>query len=125
MEIKAIRTEADYRAALQEVSALVDLDPAVDSPDGERLEVMGALVQAYEAKHYPIDPPDPIEAIKFRMDQAGMTVKDLVPYIGSLNRVYEVLSYKRPLSLNMIRRLSEGMRIPAEVLIRAPVPVAA
>lgn len=125
MEIKAIRTEADYRAALQEVSALVDLDPAVDSPDGERLEVMGALVQAYEAKHYPIDPPDPIEAIKFRMDQAGMTVKDLVPYIGSLNRVYEVLSYKRPLSLNMIRRLSEGMHIPAEVLIRAPVPVAA
>ena len=86
---------------------------------------MGALVQAYEAKHYPIDPPDPIEAIKFRMDQAGMTVKDLVPYIGSLNRVYEVLSYKRPLSLNMIRRLSEGMHIPAEVLIRAPVPVAA
>ena len=125
MEIKAIRTEVDYRAALQEVSALIDLDPAVDSPDGERLEVMGALVQAYEAKHYPIDPPDPIEAIKFRMDQAGMTVKDLVPYIGSLNRVYEVLSYKRPLSLNMIRRLSEGMRIPAEVLIRASVPVAA
>ena len=125
MEIKAIRTEADYRAALQEVSALIDLDPAVDSPDGERLEVMGTLVQAYEAKHYPIDPPDPIEAIKFRMDQAGMTVKDLVPYIGSLNRVYEVLNYKRPLSLNMIRRLSEGMRIPAEVLIRAPVPVAA
>ena len=125
MEIKAIRTEANYRAALQEVSALVDLDPAVDSPDGERLEVMGALVQAYEAKHYPIDPPDPIEAIKFRMDQAGMTVKDLVPYIGSLNRVYEVLSYKRPLSLNMIRRLSEGMHIPAEVLIRARVPVAA
>jgi len=125
MEIKAIRTEADYRAALQEVSALIDLDPAVDSPDGERLEVMGTLVQAYEAKHYPIDPPDPIEAIKFRMDQAGMTVKDLVPYIGSVNRVYEVLNYKRPLSLNMIRRLSEGMRIPAEVLIRAPVPVAA
>jgi len=125
MEIKVIRIEADYRAALQEVSALIDLDPAVDSADGERLEVMGALVQAYEAKHYPIDPPDPIEAIKFRMDQAGMTVKDLVPYIGSLNRVYEVLSYKRPLSLNMIRRLSEGMHIPAEVLIRAPVPVAA
>ena len=125
MEIKAIRTEADYRAALQEVSALIDLDPAVDCPDGERLEVMGTLVQAYEAKHCPIDPPDPIEAIKFRMDQAGMTVKDLVPYIGPLNRVYEVLTYKRPLSLNMIRRLNEGMGIPAEVLIRASVPVAA
>lgn len=120
MEIKAIRTEADYLAALCEVSALIDLDPAADTPEGERLDVMGTLVQAYEAKHYPIDPPDPIEAIKFRMDQSGMTVKDLVPYIGSLNRVYEVLSYKRSLSLNMIRRLSEGLHIPAEVLIREP-----
>ena len=125
MEIKAIRTEADYLAALQEVSALIDIDPAVDSPDGERLDVLGTLVQAYEAKHYPIDPPDPIEAIKFRMEQSGMTVKDLVPYIGSLNRVYEVLSCKRSLSLNMIRRLSEGLNIPAEVLIRESEPIAA
>ena len=125
MEIKAIRTEADYLAALREVSALIDLDPASDSPEGERLEVLGTLVQAYEAKHYPIDPPDPIEAIKFRMDQSGLSVKDLVPYIGPLNRVYEVLSYKRPLSLNMIRRLSEGLHIPAEVLIRAPIAAAA
>ena len=118
MEIKAIRTEADYLAALREVSALIDLDPAADAPEGERLDVLGTLVQAYEAKRYPIDPPDPIEAIKFRMEQSGMTVKDLVPYIGSLNRVYEVLSYKRSLSLNMIRRLSEGLHIPAEVLTR-------
>lgn len=125
MEIKAIRTEADYLGALREVSTLVDLDPAVDSSDGERLDVLGTLVQAYEAKHYPIDPPDPIDAIKFRMDQSGMTVKDLVPYIGSLNRVYEVLSYKRALSLNMIRRLSDGLRIPAEVLIRQSEPVPA
>ncbi len=125
MEIKAIRTEADYLAALREVSALIDLDPASDSPEGERLEVLGTLVQAYEAKHYPIDPPDPIEAIKFRMDQSGLSVKDLVPYIGPPNRVYEVLSYKRPLSLNMIRRLSEGLHIPAEVLIRAPIAAAA
>jgi len=125
MEIKAIRTEADYLAALGEVSALIDLDPAADSHEGERLDILGILVQAYEAKHYPIDPPDPIEAIKFRMDQSGLSVKDLVPYIGPLNRVYEVLSYKRPLSLNMIRRLSEGLNIPAEVLIRVPVPVAA
>ena len=79
---------------------------------------MGTLVQAYEAKHYEIDPPDPIEAIKFRMEQSGMKVKDLVPCIGSLNRVYEVLSCKRSLSLNMIRRLSERPHIPAEVLIR-------
>ncbi|TSA08140.1 MAG: transcriptional regulator [Comamonadaceae bacterium] len=125
MEIKAIRTEADYLAALREVSALIDLDPAADDPEGERLDVLGTLVQAYEAKHYPIDPPDPIEAIKFRMEQSGMTVKDLVPYIGSLNRVYEVLSYKRSLSLNMIRRLSEGLHIPAEVLIRESEPLAA
>jgi len=118
MEIKAIRTEADYLAALQEVSTLIDVDPAADSPDGERLDVLGTLVQAYEARHYPIDPPDPIEAIRFRMEQSGMTVKDLVPYIGPLNRVYEVLSYKRSLSLGMIRRLSDGLHIPAEVLIR-------
>jgi len=120
MEIKAIRTEADYLGTLREVSALIDLDPAADSPEGERLDVLGTLVQAYEAKHHPIDPPDPIEAIKFRMDQTGMTVKDLVPYIGPLNRVYEVLSYKRSLSLSMIRRLSDGLHIPAEVLIREP-----
>ena len=120
MEIKAIRTEADYLAALREVSDLIDLDPAIDDPEGERLEVLGTLVQAYEARHYPMDPPDPIEAIKFRMEQSGMTVKDLVPYIGPLNRVYEVLAGKRSLSLGMIRRLSEGLHIPAEVLIREP-----
>lgn len=125
MEIKAIRTEADYLAALAQVSALIDLDPALDTSDGERLDVLGTLVQAYEARHFPIDPPDPIEAIKFRMDQAGMSVKDLVPYIGPLNRVYEVLAYKRPLSLNMIRRLSDGLHIPAEVLIRESESIAA
>jgi len=124
MEIKFIRTEEDYLAALSEVSALIDLDPSADSPEGERLDVLGLLVQAYESKHYPIDPPDPIEAIKFRMDQSGMTVKDLVPYIGPLNRVYEVLAHKRSLSLNMIRRLSDGLHIPAEVLIRELEPVA-
>lgn len=125
MEIRAIRTESDYLAALQDVSALIDLDPVADSPEGERLEVLGTLIQAYEAKHCPIGPPDPVEAIKFRMDQSGMTVKDLVPYIGPLNRVYEVLAYKRSLSLSMIRRLSEGLHIPAEVLIRESDAVAA
>ncbi len=125
MEIKAIRTEEDYLAALREVSDLIDMDPSENSYEGDRLNVLGTLVQAYEAKHYPIDPPDPIEAIKFRMEQSGMTVKDLVPYIGPLNRVYEVLSYKRTLSLNMIRRLSEGLRIPAEILIRESESVAA
>jgi HTH-type transcriptional regulator/antitoxin HigA len=125
MEIKAIRTEVDYLAALRDVSALIDLDPAADSPEGERLDVLGTLVQAYEVKHFPIDLPDPIEAIKFRMEQSGMTVKDLVPYIGPLNRAYEVLSGKRSLSLNMIRRLSDGLHIPAEVLIREPEAMAA
>ena len=117
MEVKAIRTEADYFDALRQVSALIDLDPDHDSPEGERLDVIGTLVQAYEAEHYPIDPPDPIEAIRFRMDQSGMMVKDLVPFIGPLNRVYEVLARKRPLTLHMIRRLNKGMGIPAEVLI--------
>ena len=118
MEIKAIRTEKDYLAALRDLSALIDSDPSPDTPEGERLDVLGTLVQAYEAKHHPIDPPDPIDAIKFRMEQSNLTAKDLVPYIGPLNRVYEVLNYKRSLSLNMIRRLSDGLHIPAEVLIR-------
>jgi len=117
MQVKAIRTDADYREALRQVSILIDLDPEQDSADGERLDVMGTLVQAYEAAHYPIDPPDPIEAIRFRMDQSGMGVKDLVPFVGPLNRVYEVLARKRPLTLHMIRRLHKGMGIPAEVLI--------
>ena len=125
MEIKAIRTEQDYLAALREVSALIDFDPSLDTPEGERLDVLGTLVQSYESKHYPIDPPDPVDAIKFRMEQSGMTVKDLVPYIGTLNRGYEVLSHKRSLSLSMIRRLSEGLKIPAEVLIRESEPAAA
>lgn len=117
MEVNAIRTDADYRAALREVSALIDLDPDRESPEGERLEVIGTLVQAYEAEHYPVDPPDPIEAIRFRMEQSGLGVRDLVPYIGPLNRVYEVLARKRPLTLHMIRRLNKGLGIPADVLI--------
>lgn len=117
MQVKAIRTEADYLEALRQVSELIDLDPERDSPEGERLEVIGTLVQAYEAEHHAITPPDPIEAIRFRMEQSGMSVKDLVPFIGPLNRVYEVLSRKRPLTLNMIRRINKGLGIPAEVLI--------
>jgi HTH-type transcriptional regulator / antitoxin HigA len=113
-----IRTEADYLEALKEVSALINIDPEIDSVDGNRLDVLGTVVQAYEAMHCPIDPPDPIDAIKFRMEQSGMTVKDLVAYIGPINRVYEVLARKRPLSLNMIRKLSKGLHIPADVLIR-------
>ena len=125
MNIHPIRTPADYKATLRDVSLLMERDPDLGTADGDRLDVLVTLVQAYEAKHHSIDPPDPVEAIKFRMEQAGLTVKDLVPYIGPLNRVYEVLAYKRPLSLGMIRRLADGLRIPAEVLIRESEVVAA
>ena len=117
MEIRPIHNEADYKASLLEISTLMDLDPDAGSPDGDRLDILATLVQAYEAKHYPIDPPDPIEAIKFRMEQGGLSVKDLVPLIGNSNRVYEVLGRKRALTLPMIRRLHKQLGIPAEVLI--------
>jgi HTH-type transcriptional regulator/antitoxin HigA len=122
MEIQPIRNEADYREALRIVSRLVDEDPDPSSPDGEMLDVMATLVQAYEAKHYPIEPPDPIEAIRFAMEQHGLTVKDLVPMLGNTNRVYEILNRKRPLTLAMIRRLNQHLEIPAEILIRDPNP---
>lgn len=118
MNIHPIRTEADYRAALKEISALVDLDPPLDSPEGERLDILATLAEAYEAKHFPIGLPDPIEAIKFRMEQGGLTIADMPVYLGNRNRVYEELNRKRPLSLAMIRRLYDGLQIPAEVLIR-------
>ncbi|WP_208513257.1 helix-turn-helix domain-containing protein [Variovorax paradoxus] len=115
MEIQPVKNESSYRAALAAIEGLMMAKR--DTPEGDRLDVLVTLVQAYEAKHHPIDPPDPIEAIKFRMDQSGMGVKDLVPFIGPLNRVYEVLARKRPLTLHMIRRLNKGMGIPADVLI--------
>lgn len=117
MEIRPIHNDVDYRATLKEISALMDLDPDLGTPDGDRLDILSTLVQAYEAKHHPIGAPDPIEAIKFRMDQEGLSIKDLEPLIGKPNRVYEVLNRKRPLTLAMIRRLHKGLRIPAEVLI--------
>ena len=118
MEIRPIRTEADYNAALHEVSACFEHEPEPGTPEGDRFEIMLTLVEAYEAKHFPIDPPDPVEAIEFRMEQAGLSAKDLVPAIGRLNRVYEILNRKRPLTLNMIRKLHETLGIPAESLIR-------
>lgn len=118
MDIRPIHTKADYKAALKMISALVDADPKRGTPDGDRLEVLGALLVAYEAKHYPIELPDPIEAIKFRMEQQGLSAKDLQPMIGGLNRVYEVLNRKRPLSLAMVRRLHSSLGISAECLIR-------
>lgn len=126
MEIRPIHSEDDYKAALREVSAYFDSEPAPGTPDGDRFEILLTLVEAYEAKHYPIDLPDPVEAIKFRMDQAGLTPKDLVPAIGRLNRVYEILNRKRPLTLNMIWKLHQQFGIPAECLIQPPkLPLAA
>jgi HTH-type transcriptional regulator/antitoxin HigA len=118
MEIRPIHTEADYQAVLRDISACFDDEPEPGTPDGDRFEVMLTLVEAYEARHFPIDLPDPVDAIKFRMEQAGLTPKDLVPAIGRLNRVYEILARKRPLTLNMIWRLHEKFGIPAESLIR-------
>ena len=117
MEITPIRTEKNYRAALRIVSTLVDQEPSPDSPEGERLDVLSTLIEAYERKHHPIDLPDPVKAIKFRMDQAGLSVKDLEPMIGQPNRVHEVLNHKRPLTLRMIRNLNKSLGIYAEVLI--------
>jgi HTH-type transcriptional regulator / antitoxin HigA len=117
MDIQPIRTEADYKAALQKISVLMASDPAPGTAKGDRLDILTTLVQAYEARHIPIGAPDPVEAIKFRMEQSGLTVKDLEPIIGRSNRVYEVLNRKRPLTLAMIRRLHRSLGIPADVLI--------
>lgn len=120
LTLRPLRTEADYRAALLRAEALFDLpeEPDPDSELGAYFDALVTLIEAYERKHYPIPASDPIEAIKFRMEQQGLTPKDLQPMIGGLNRVYEVLAGKRPLSINMVRRLHAQLGIPAEVLIR-------
>jgi len=123
VEVRPIRTPEDYQAMLAAVSALIDLDPEPESPEGERLEVLGTLVEAWEARHYPMAPPSPIEAVKFYMDQKNLAVADMEPYIGPRNRVYQVLKGTRPLTMPMIRRLM-SLGIPAESLIGAPEPVA-
>jgi HTH-type transcriptional regulator/antitoxin HigA len=116
MDIRPIKTEEDYRATLREVESL--MRAATDSPEGERLDVLVTLVEAYERQHFPLDLPDPVEAIKFVMEQRGLTVKDLEPMIGHSNRVYEILNHKRPLTLKMIWNLHQGLGIPAECLIK-------
>ena len=118
MDIKPIKTDVDYRAALKEIGRLMVAEP--DTPEGEKLDVLVTLVEAYEQKHYPLDLPDPVEAIKFEMEQKGLTIKDLEPMIGKSNRVYEVLNHKRSLTLKMIWRLHEQLGIPAESLIKQP-----
>jgi len=116
MDIKPIRTNADYRRALKAIEGLMTAAP--NSPEGEKLDVLVTLVEAYESKHYPLDLPDPVEAIKFEMEQKGLTVKDLEPMIGKSNRVYEILNRKRSLTLKMIWKLNRELGIPAESLIK-------
>lgn len=116
MEIRPIKTEQDYDAALAEVELLWGAE--TDSPDGDKLDVLVTLIEAYEATHHPIAPPDPIDAILFRMEQAGLQRKDLEAYIGPSGRVSEVLNRKRPLTLEMIRRLWKGLKIPLESLVQ-------
>ncbi len=116
MDIKPIKSRKDYQHALKQVETLFHAKP--NTADGDRLDVLTTLIEAYEAKHYPIDPPDPIAAIAFAMEQQGLERKDLEPYIGSRARVSEVLNHKRTLTLAMIRKLHHALGIPAEVLIR-------
>lgn len=116
MEIKPIRSEADYERTLQEIERLWGAEEG--TAEGDRLDVLATLVDAYEQKHFPIDPPDPIEAIRFRLEQQGLDPRALVGVIGSRSRVYEVMQRKRALSLEMIRRLHQRFGIPAAVLIR-------
>jgi len=115
-DLKPIRTEADYEKALAEIERL--WGARIGTPEGDRLDILATLIDVYENEHYPIDPPDPIEAIKFRMEQQGLTRKDLEGIFGSRTRVAEVLNRRRGLSINMIRRLHEKLGISVEVLIR-------
>lgn len=114
--IKPIRSKKDYKNALDEIGRL--WGAKLGTPAGDRLDVLATLVDAYEAARYPMVPPDPIEAIKFRMEQQGLTRKDLEPLIGTRTRIAEVLNRRRSLSIGMIRRLHEALGISAEVLIR-------
>ena len=116
MEIKPIRSEADYQEALKEIEKLLESQP--DTPEGDRLDVLVTLVEAYEAKHYPIpEPEDPIQVLQYYLESRGLTRSDLIEYLGSKERVSEVLNRKRGLSLQMIQRLHTGLGIPADLLI--------
>jgi HTH-type transcriptional regulator/antitoxin HigA len=117
MDIAPIKNQRDYRRALKEIEGLMAAKR--NTPEGDRLDVLVTLVEAWERKHYPLDLPDPVEAIKYHMEQGGLAPRDLIPFIGSRNRVHEVLNRKRPLTLKMIWRLHRGLGIPAESLIRA------
>ena len=116
MNIKPIKTDANYREALKEVESLMTAEP--NTPEGEKLDVLVTLIEAFERIHFPLDLPDPVDAIKFEMEQKGLKIKDLEPMIGKSNRVYEVLNRKRTLTLRMIQKLHQKLGIPAESLIK-------
>jgi HTH-type transcriptional regulator/antitoxin HigA len=115
MNIKPIKTEADYQFALARVSELMDAE--MNTPEGDELDILATLIESYETKHYAIAPPDPIEAIKFRMEQMGLKHQDLEPFIGQTEEVSKILNRQRELSVAMIRRLHHGLQIPLESLI--------
>ena len=116
MNIKPVKTKRDYEAALRIIETLMTAKRG--TPEGDQLDVLVTLVEAYEAKHFPLDLPDPIDAIKLVMEQRNLTIKDLVPYIGRPNRVYEILNRRRPLTMVMVWKLHQGLGIPAESLIK-------
>ena len=115
MEIRPIKTEKDYNSAINRIGELWGAEK--DTPNGDELDLLITLVESYEMKHFPIAPPDPIDAIKFRMEQMGMTKADMVKYLGSQSRVSEILNRKRSLTLGMIKSLYKGLNIPAEILL--------
>ena len=123
MDIAPIKTKRDHARTLKEIEGLMTAKRS--TPEGDRLDVLVTLVEAWETRHYPLDLPDPVAAIRYHMEQNGLAPKDLVPYIGSRGRVYEILNRKRPLSLKMIWRLHRGLGIPAESLIKADEQAAA
>ena len=118
MDLKTIKTSDEYKKALEEAERLIAVDPDPDTEMAERLSILVLLIEKYESDRFRIEKPDPVEAIKFRMDEQGLKQRHLIPFIGSKSKVSEVLAGKRSLTVNMIRALNKGLGIPAEVLLR-------
>ena len=117
MNLRPIKTEDDYRAALAEIEGIFQAEPG--TPDGDRLDILTLMVEAYEEQHYPIPPPSPLDALEYHLESRGLTRRDLEPYLGSRARVTEVMNRRRALTIDMIRRLHQGLGISAEVLIQS------
>ncbi|QEP41895.1 hypothetical protein D5085_01275 [Ectothiorhodospiraceae bacterium BW-2] len=114
-QMRVIKSGAEHEQALNRLMTLMQLDPVENSPQADELELLALLIEHYEQQQYPVDPPDPIDAIRFRMDQMEMSQRELIPYIGSASKVSDVLNRKRPLSISMIRRLTQGLGISAAI----------